>query len=84
MKKALYSVETATVMEALTDQRVEDIYIGLLEDMCKDCADTVILHKEGEKFPIKKGIRRGDTISQNFNSLSRIVIKRLDCQKFGI
>lgn len=64
MKKVPYSVETATVMEALTDQGVEDIYMGLLEDMWKECADTVILHKEVEKLLIKKGMRRGDTISQ--------------------
>lgn len=36
--------------------------MNLLEDIYKVCTVRILLHKMGEKFPIRKGARQGDAV----------------------
>lgn len=84
-EKAFDSVETAAVVEALRYQGVENTYITLLEDIYSECTGTLILHKKTEKFPIKKGVRQGDTISPKlFTACLEGVFRKLDWDELGI
>ena len=62
-EKAFDSVEIPAVMRALRKQGIEESYVQILEDIYKDGAITIRLHKDSVKIPVMKGVRQGDTTS---------------------
>ena len=50
-------------MKALRRQRIEGIYVKILEEIYKESTATIKLHKSSNKIPIQKGVRQGNTIS---------------------
>ena len=62
-EKAFDSVQTQAILTSLQEQGIEDVYIEILKDIYTDSSVTVHLHKESENIRIKRGVRRGDTIS---------------------
>ena len=63
-EKAFDSVQTQVILTSLQEQRIEDVYIYILKDIYSSSV-TVHLHKDNEKIRIKRGVRRGNTISPN-------------------
>jgi len=53
-------------MNALNAQKVPAQYIQLLSNIYESSTSTIQLGREGEPFPIKRGVRQGDTISSKF------------------
>ena len=55
-QKAFDSVRTLSILTALQEQGIEDVY---MKDIYTDSSVTVHLHKESEKIRIKRGVRQG-------------------------
>ena len=84
-EKAFDSVETQSVLNALHQQGVEREYIEVLKDIYTDCTTKVMLHKESEEIPIKKGVRQGDTISPKlFTACLESIFRSLHWENKGI
>lgn len=54
-EKAFDSVHTAVKLKALKEEAIEETYINLLDNIYKDCTGRITLHKQSNKFPIRKG-----------------------------
>lgn len=50
--------------KALKDEAIEETYIRLLEDVYKKCTSRITLHKQSDKFPIRKAVRQEGTTTQ--------------------
>ena len=61
-EKAFDSVGTSAIMKTLRRQWAEEIYVKILENICKENVAIVKLHMVGHETPIQKGVRQGDTI----------------------
>ncbi|WP_265430092.1 RNA-directed DNA polymerase, partial [Klebsiella pneumoniae] len=84
-EKAFDSVSTAAVLEALKDQGIEETYIALLNEIYNGCTGRIILHKKSEKFPTKKSVRQGDTISPKlFTACLEGIFRKLDWENAGL
>ena len=84
-EKAFDSVDTSAVMRAIRNQGVEETYVQVLEDIYSNGTATIMLHKESEKIPIKKGVRQGDTISPKlFTACLEDIFRNLDWDNKGI
>ncbi len=84
-EKAFDSVKTSAVMQALRQQRDDELYIKVLEDIYRDCMATIQLHKKSRKIPIRKGVRQGDTISPKlFTACLEEIFKKLEWDEMGL
>ena len=72
-------------MIALRMQRVEELYVKILEDIYKECTIIIKLHKVSNKIPIQKGLRQDDIISpQLYTVVLEEGFKNLEWEKSGI
>ena len=62
-KKAFDSVETAAVLNALKEFRIEAKYVKIIEEIYRGCYAEIDLFEEPCRIEINKGVRQGDTIS---------------------
>ena len=84
-EKAFDSVQISAVMEAIRKQGIEENYVQVLEDIYNDGTATIVLHKESEKIPIRKGVRQGDTISPKlFTATLEDIFRSLEWDSKGI
>ena len=84
-EKAFDSVEISAVMQTLRNQGVDEVYINILEEIYRGSTATIVLHKESNRIPIKKGVRQGDTISPMlFTACLQEVIRSLEWEQLGI
>lgn len=60
-EKAFDSAESATVMHAIRQQSVEEIYCRFLEDIYTDGTENIEIHAD---TCIKKGLRQDNTVSR--------------------
>ena len=73
------------IIATMQEQRIEDVYIEILKDLYTDSSVTVHLHKESEKIRIKRGVRRGDTISSKlFTATLESIFRRLNWENKGV
>uniref|UniRef100_A0A6G5AC50 Putative endonuclease-reverse transcriptase n=1 Tax=Rhipicephalus microplus TaxID=6941 RepID=A0A6G5AC50_RHIMP len=84
-EKAFDSVEISAVMQTLRNQGVDEIYINILEEIYRGSTATIVLYKESNRIPIKKGVRQVDTISPMlFTACLQEVFRSLDWEQLGI
>ena len=78
-KKAFDSVQTHAVLTSLQELGLQNVYIELLKELYTNISMTVHLHKESNKFNIRRrNIRQGDTISPNlFTTVVESLFQRL-------
>ena len=62
-------MEISAIMKSLRRQGIEEIFVKILEDICKESTAIIKLHKVSDKIPIQKRVRQGDTISHKKISL---------------
>ncbi len=56
-----------------------------MKDIYRDSTATIQLHKKSRKFPIRKGVRQGDTISPKlFTACLEEVFKKLEWDDMGL
>ena len=61
------------------------MYIEILKDIYTDSSVTVHLHKASEKMRIKRGVRKGDTISPKlFSATLESIFRRLNLENKGV
>ena len=75
-------VETAAVMNSLSKQGVEIMYVKILEDIRKR---NHCLHKVSNEISIQKKVRQGETIFPKvFTVVLEKALKNLDWEEAGI
>lgn len=63
---------------------MESQYITVLRNIYKNSRAKIKLEKEGEKFPIEKGVRQGDPLSPKiFTAVLESIFRKLDWSKKG-
>src|SRR5271156_5193002 len=77
-EKAFDSVEHLGIISAVRNHGVSEAYIDLLINTYNNGCAEIRLDRVSPKFPIKRGVRQGDTISPKlFNAGLEEVFKRL-------
>ncbi|KAH7709040.1 reverse transcriptase [Aphelenchoides avenae] len=66
-EKAFDSIEINAVLNAIQKQGVQQQYVDVLENVYDGCTTEVKLFEEPIAIPIGRGVRQGDTISQNYS-----------------
>src|SRR5438552_2448862 len=78
-EKAFDSVEHVGIINALTEHQINSTYIETLTNIYNNGTSIIKLDKESSKFPIRRGVRQGDTISPKlFNAGLEQVFRRLE------
>ena len=62
-EKAFDSVEHLGIINAIRNQSINETYIDLLTNMYNNGSAEIRLDTVSPKFPIRRGVRQGDTIS---------------------
>ena len=62
-EKAFDSIETNAVIQALKNQGIETTYIKIIKEIYTNATATLQLHQDSKPIIIRRGVRRGDTIS---------------------
>ena len=76
-KKAFDPIEHAQVMESINDQGVNNGYIELLESIYNKATSTIRLDKQSQKFPVQRGVRKGDNLTKAVQCRPRTGIKEI-------
>lgn len=83
--KAFDIIYHEKLWEALADQDTPPIVIKTLQKIYKEATAYVKLNSEGEKFPIRRGVRQGDPLSPNlFNVILEHAFRSLNWEDKGI
>lgn len=83
--KAFDSIKHKHLWEALKQQGVQSKYIRIMKQIYKNSSAIIRLEKEGEEFPIKKGVRQGDPLSPKlFSAVLEKVFQSLDWDQYGL
>ncbi|XP_068232204.1 uncharacterized protein [Palaemon carinicauda] len=84
-EKAFDSVRTSAVMKALQKQGIKESYVRTLEDIYTGSTAILKLHKDSDKIPIVKEVKRGKAISHKlFTTFLDDVFEKLDWENVGI
>ena len=85
LNKAFDSVEVPDVLSAIKEQGVELAYVQIFDHIYRHAKSYIRLHRDSEPFPIKKGVRQGDTSSPKlFTACLEKVFRNLHWNKKGI
>jgi len=81
-EKALDSVETNAILNALNDQEVHPQYIKLIQNICASASSIIQLDTEGSIFKLNRGVRQGDSMSPKlFISSLQSIFNKLNWQE---
>jgi hypothetical protein len=84
-EKAFDSVEHLGIINAIRNNNVQESYIDLLIYMYNNGNATIKLDRESPKFPIRRGVRQGDTISPKlFNAGLEEVFRGMQWDTVGL
>lgn len=83
--KAFDSLKHVKIWEALEAQGVERKYIRLIAQIYKNMKAKIKTERDGEYFPIKRGVRQGDPLSPKlFSAVLEHVFRCLDWDHYGL
>lgn len=83
--KAFDSLKHIKIWEALETQGVEKKYIRLIINIYKNMKVKIRTERDGESFPIKRGVRQGDPLSPKlFSAVLEHVFRCLDWENYGL
>ena len=84
-EKAFDSVEHVGIINAIRINGINEIYLDLLTHVYNNGYATIKMDAESPKFPIRRGVRQGDTISPKlFNAGLEDVFQRLEWETVGL
>src|SRR5271156_778705 len=84
-EKAFDSVEHLGIISAIRNHGVSEAYIDILTNTYNNGSAEIRLDRICPKFPIKRGVRQGDTISPKlFNAGLEEVFRRLQWDTVGL
>lgn len=85
-EKAFDTINQQQMLEALTECRIDHRYTNIIKHIYKNATASVkIGDQQTNKFPIRRGVRQGDTISPKlFTTLLEYTCKRANLDEKGI
>ena len=84
-KKTFDYVEHTAVFNSIREQGINENYVKIIENIYRNTATIIRLHKDSEKIKINKGVRQGDTISPKlFTACLENIFRKMKWESEGI
>lgn len=83
--KAFDSLEHSSIWMALRQNGIEEGYIQIIKNIYASSSAKIRMERDGDEFPIRKGVRQGDPLSPKiFCSVLEMIFKNIGWQNEGI
>lgn len=84
-EKAFDTINQHEMLKALSNCRIDHRYTMLIKHIYENATASVRLQEDTDQFPIKRGVRQGDTISPKlFTALLEYMCKGVEWEEMGV